>query len=238
MVKVHEKIIHQFLRLCAAITVLTTIGIVTVLSIESIKFFKEVSVIDFLTDTEWTPLHNQKHFGILPLLSGTLLVTLVAIIVAVPIGLSIAIYLNEYVPKKIAIRIRPIVELFASIPTVVYGFFALTFITPSLQSLFPQISGFNALSAGIMIGVMIVPFISSLSQDALAAVPKSLKEAAYGLGSTKLQTAFKVSIPAASGGILVSIILAISRAVGETMIVAIAAGQQPRLTMDPTVPKP
>ncbi len=231
-----EKIIEGVLFLCALITILTTVGIIWVLLKESISFFTEVSVFDFLTDKEWTPLFSDKHFGILPLLSGTLLTTVVAIVVALPLGLTIAIYLNEYAPKSFRKVVKPLLEILAAIPTVVYGFFALIVVTPFLQSIFPGLSGFNALSPGIVMGIMIVPFISSLSEDALAAVPSSLREASYGLGATKLQTSFKVLIPAASSGIISSVILALSRAIGETMIVAIAAGQQPRLTLDPTVP--
>lgn len=234
--RVGEKIIEFLLRTSALITVLTTIGIILVLSIETVSFFEEVSLIDFVTDTEWTPLFAQKHFGIAPLLGGTLLVTFIAILFALPVGLSIAVYLNEFAPKKFRNVIKPILELLAAVPTVVYGFFALTIVTPFLQSFIPGLGGFNALSAGLVMGIMIIPFISSLSEDALSAVPKSLREAAYGMGSTKFQTAFKVTVPAASSGIVVSIILAISRAIGETMIVSIAAGQQPRLTLDPTVP--
>lgn len=231
-----EKIIEFVLRFSAYATILTTVGIILVLSIESYNFFSEVSIFDFFTDTEWTPLFAQKHFGILPLLTGTLLVSFIAIAFALPIGLSIAIYLNEYAPRKFRNYIKPALELLAAVPTVVYGFFALTIVTPFLQQFIPELSGFNSLSAGLVMGIMIIPFISSLSEDALNAVPKSLREAAYGMGSTRLQTAVNVTIPAASSGIIVSIILAISRAIGETMIVAIAAGQQPRLTLNPLVP--
>jgi phosphate transport system permease protein len=234
--RVKEFIIERLLQLCAAITVLTTVGIVVVLLFESISFFSEVSIFDFFTDTQWTPLFADKHFGILPLVTGTLLTTLIAISVALPVGLIIAIYLNEYAHPRVRQIFKPMLEVLAAVPTVVYGFFALMVVTPFLQSIFPGVAGFNALSAGIVMGIMIIPFVSSLSEDALFAVPKSLREAAYGMGSTRLQTAFKVTVPAASSGIIVSIILAISRAVGETMIVAIAAGQQPRLTFDPTVP--
>ena len=236
MSKAKEYIIEKGLLLSALITILTTVGIILVLSIEAVNFFSEVSLFDFLTDTEWTPLFTQKHFGIMPLLVGTLLTTFIAIAFALPIGLSIAIYLNEYAPKGFRKTVKPLLELLAAVPTVVYGFFALMVVTPFLQSIYPGISGFNALSAGIVMGIMIIPFISSLSEDALYAVPKSLREASYGMGSTRLQTALRVTVPAASSGIIVSVILAISRAVGETMIVAIAAGQQPRLTLDPTVP--
>lgn len=221
---------------CAAITLLTTIGIIWVLLSQSFSFFKEVSVWDFLTDTQWTPLFADKHFGILPLLTGTLLITVIAMLVALPLGLTIAIYLNEYAPKGFRKGVKPLLEVLAAVPTVVYGFFALVVVTPMLQKLIPGLSGFNALSPGIVMGIMIIPFISSLSEDALYSVPKSLREASYGMGATRLQTAFRVLLPSASSGILASIILAFSRAIGETMIVAIAAGQQPRLTLDPTVP--
>jgi phosphate transport system permease protein len=236
MNKIREFIIERALFLSAAITVLTTLGIILVLAIEAFSFFQEVSIFDFITDSEWTPLFTQKHFGIRPLLAGTLLTTTIAICVALPIGLSIAIYLSEYAPSGFRRTIKPLLELLAAVPTVVYGFFALMVVTPFLQQIYPGLAGFNALSAGIVMGIMIIPFISSMSEDALFAVPASLREASYGMGSTRLQTSFKVTVPAASSGIIVSIILAISRAVGETMIVAIAAGQQPRLTFDPTVP--
>ncbi|MFT6747674.1 MAG: phosphate transport system permease protein [Glaciecola sp.] len=234
--KTREKIIEALLKMSALVTVLTTVGIILVLSVESYSFFQEVSIFDFLTDKEWTPLFAQKHFGIMPLLSGTLLVTCIAIGFALPVGLSIAVFLNEFATKKFKSIVKPILELLAAVPTVVYGFFALTVVTPFLQQFYPELGGFNALSAGLVMGIMIIPFISSLSEDALSAVPKSLREAAYGMGSTRFQTAFKVTVPAASSGIVVSVILAISRAIGETMIVAIAAGQQPNLTFDPTVP--
>ncbi|MFY0689880.1 MAG: phosphate ABC transporter permease subunit PstC [Cyclobacteriaceae bacterium] len=234
--KIKELVIERLLQLSALITILTTVGIIAVLAIESFNFFKEVSIVEFLTDTEWTPLFTQKHFGIMPLLSGTLLITFIAILVAFPIGLSIAIYLSEYASKSLRNTIKPLLEQLAAVPTVVYGFFALMVVTPFLQSFIPNLAGFNALSSGIVMGIMIIPFVSSLSEDALHSVPKSLREAAYGMGSTRLQTALRVAVPAASSGIVVSIILAVSRAVGETMIVAIAAGQQPRLTFDPTVP--
>ena len=236
MQRIKEKIIEFILRATALITILTTIGIIWVLLSESLEFFKEVSIIDFVTDTQWTPLFANKHFGILPLISGTLLTTIIAISVSLPIGLTIAIYLSEYAPKKLKKIIKPLLEILAAIPTVVYGFFALMVVTPFLQKLIPEMAGFNSLSAGIVMGIMIIPFISSLSEDALSSVPKSLRESSYALGATKLQTSFKVMVPAASSGIIVSVILAFSRAIGETMIVAIAAGQQPRLTFNPLVP--
>lgn len=236
MQKIKEKIIEIILRATALITILTTIGIIWVLLSESLEFFKEVSIIDFVTDTQWTPLFANKHFGILPLISGTILTTIIAISVSLPIGLTIAIYLSEYAPKKLKKIIKPLLEILAAVPTVVYGFFALMVVTPFLQKLIPEMAGFNSLSAGIVMGIMIIPFISSLSEDALSSVPKSLRESSYALGATKLQTSFKVMVPAASSGIIVSVILAFSRAIGETMIVAIAAGQQPRLTFNPLVP--
>ena len=236
MRKIKELIIEKSLFSSALVTIAVTIGIILVLAIEAFRFFSEVSIVDFFTDTQWTPLFTDKHYGISALLSGTLLTSFIAIAVALPIGLSISIYLSEYAPKSFRKSVKPLLELLAAVPTVVYGFFALVVVTPFLQQFIPGLSGFNSLSAGIVMGIMIIPFVSSLSEDALYAVPSSLREASYGMGATKLQTAFKVIIPAASSGIIVSVILAISRAIGETMIVAIAAGQQPRLTLDPTVP--
>jgi phosphate transport system permease protein len=231
--KLSESLIERFLLACSLVTILTTAGIIITLSIDTVLFFKEVSIVSFLTDTQWTPLFEQKHFGILPLLSGTFLTSLIAMVVALPVGLTIAIYLNEYADQRFTDIAKPVLEILAAVPTVVYGFFALVFVTPLLQKIFPSLPGFNALSAGLVMGVMIIPYVSSLSEDALRAVPGALREAAYGLGSTKLQTAFRVTIPAAASGIIVSFILAISRAIGETMIVAIAAGQEPKLTLDP-----
>lgn len=222
MKKFKEVAIEKTLLVSALVTIAVTLGIILVLSIEAFNFFRVVPITDFLTDTQWTPLFTEKHFGILPLLSGTLLTSFIAIAFAVPVGLSISIYISEYAPKSFRKTIKPALELLAAVPTVVYGFFALTVVTPFLQSFIPGLSGFNSLSAGLVMGIMIIPFISSLSEDALPA--------------RNLQTAFKVLVPAASSGIIVSIILAVSRAIGETMIVAIAAGQQPRLTLDPTVP--
>lgn len=236
MVKRKEKAIEIVLAFSGAVTILTTIGILIVLLIETVLFFRDVSIIEFFTDTQWTPLFADKHFGILPLISGTVLTSFIAILFALPVGLSIAVYLNEYADARLRRTIKPILEILAAIPTVVYGFFALTVITPFLQTIFPGMSGFNALSPGLVMGVMIIPLISSLSEDALYAVPKSLREASYGMGATRFQTAFKVLVPAASSGIIVSVILAISRAFGETMIVAVAAGQEPRFTLNPMVP--
>ncbi len=236
MRKLKELIIEKLLLFSALITIAVTIGIILVLTVESVQFFREVSIIDFLTDTQWTPLFTKKHYGILSLLSGTLLTSFIAISVALPIGLSISIYLSEYANKNFRKAVKPLLELLAAVPTVVYGYFALIVVTPFLQEIIPNLSGFNSLSAGIVMGIMIIPYVSSLSEDALFAVPNSLREASYAMGATKLQTSFKVVIPAAASGIIVSIILAISRAIGETMIVAIAAGQRPILTLDPTVP--
>ncbi len=231
--RTNEKIIESLLRLSALITILTTVGIIFVLLSESLLFFREVSVVEFLTNPEWTPLFTEKNFGILPLVAGTLLTTVIALAVALPIGLNIAVYLSEYAPAKLREVFKPMLEVLAAVPTVVYGFFALMVVTPFLKTLFPEIATFNALSAGIVMGIMILPMVSSLSEDALFAVPKSLREASYGMGATRFQTAFRVLVPAASSGIIVSIILAMSRAVGETMIVAIAAGQMPNLTINP-----
>ena len=222
-----EKLIEFILKLSAVVTILTTVGILYVLLSESISFFKEVSIIEFLTNKEWTPLFVKKNFGILPLVTGTLLTTFIAVSVALPVGITIAIYLSEYADKRFKKITKPLLEILAAVPTVVYGFFALVVVTPFLQSFIPNLSGFNSLSAGIVMGIMIIPYVSSLSEDALSAVPKSLRNASYGMGATRLQTSFRVMVPAASSGIIVSVILAFSRAIGETMIVAIG-GQQPR----------
>jgi phosphate transport system permease protein len=235
-IKLREKIIESILLICSLITILTTIGIISVLIFQTIGFFQEVSLVEFFTDTEWTPLFDNKKFGIMALMSGTILTTLIAMLVAVPFGLTIAVYLSEYAPKQLREVVKPALEVLAAIPTVVYGYFALVYVTPIMQTVFPDMAGFNALSPGIVMGVMILPLVSSLSEDALYAVPKTLREGSYAMGATKFQTAFRVVVPAALSGIAVSIILAISRAVGETMIVAIAAGQQPRFTFNPFVP--
>jgi phosphate transport system permease protein len=228
-----EKVIELLLALCGLVTILTTLGIIWVLISESWGFFAEVPLSDFLFDTQWTPLFTDKHYGILPLLGGTFLTTAIALLTAVPFGITIAVYLSEYAHRDFRKTVKPTLEILAAVPTVVYGFFALTVVTPFLQTFIPGLGTFNALSAGIVMGIMIIPVISSLSEDALYAVPKSLREASYGMGATKFQTSFKVVVPAASSGILVSIILGIARAIGETMVVAIAAGQQPTLTLDP-----
>ena len=220
----------------ALFSVFITIGIIGVLIFETFEFFKVVSIVDFLTDTQWTPLFSEKHFGILPLFAGTFLTTIIAMAVSLPVGVITAIYLSEYASNKVRISIKPILEILAAVPTVVYGYFALLFVTPLLQILIPDMSGFNSLAPGIVMGIMIIPIIASLSEDAMHAVPMSLREGALALSATRFQVALKVVLPAALSGIAASFILGISRAVGETMIVAIAAGQQPRLTLNPLVP--
>ncbi len=231
-----EWVIERLLFVCAAVSVATTVGIVMVLAVESIAFLREVSVFEFLTGTEWTPLFANKQFGVLPLVTGTLLVAGIAMLVALPMGLLSAIYLSEYAPDPVRRVVKPVLEVLAGIPTVVYGYFALMFVTPLLQSWIPNLSGFNALSPGIVMGIMILPLVSSMSEDAMRAVPRGLREGAYALGATRMQTALQVVVPAALSGITAAFILAVSRAIGETMIVAIAAGQQPRLTFNPFVP--
>jgi phosphate transport system permease protein len=228
-----ERIIESLLVVSGVISIFTTAGILYVLASETVQFFSEVSLVEFFTGTEWTPLFSDARFGILPLLCGTLLTSGIAIGVALPFGLLAAIYMSEFAPSWVQRTLKPTLELLAGVPTIVYGYFALVFLTPILQFFIPSLSSFNALSAGIVMGIMIIPMISSLSEDALRAVPNSLREAAYGLGSTKLSAIGKVVVPAATSGVAASVILALSRAVGETMIVAIAAGQQPRFTLDP-----
>ena len=231
-----ERAIEVLLFLCALASVGTTAGIIAVLAVETFAFFGEVSVVEFLTGTEWTPLFATKHFGVLPLLLGTTVVSVIALVVAVPTGLLSAIYLSEYAPERARRVVKPVLEILAGVPTVVYGYFALTFVTPLLQQWLPGLSGFNALSPGIVMGLMILPLVSSLSEDAMRAVPRGLREGAYALGATRMQTAVQVVVPAAFSGITAAVILAASRAIGETMIVAIAAGQQPRFTANPFVP--
>lgn len=234
MEKLSEKVIEKLLALSAGLTILTTLGILWVLFTESFDFFSVVSVFDFLTDTEWRPSDSlDPHFGVMVLLSGTMLTTLIAVIIAVPMGLIIAVYLREYAHDTVRRTLKPMLELLAAVPTVVYGYFALSILTPFLRTFIPDMPLFNALSAGMVMAIMILPIISSLSEDALNAVPKALREASYGLGATTLQTAFKVVVPSATSGIMVSIILGISRAIGETMIVAMAAGTKPQLTFNP-----
>lgn len=231
-----ERIIEGLLLGAALLSVGTTAGIIVVLATETFAFLRDVPILDFLTGTEWTPLFATKQFGVLPLLLGTVLVSAIALVVAVPMGLLSAIYLSEYAPDRVRRVVKPVLEILAGVPTVVYGYFALTFVTPFLQSWIPGLSGFNALSPGLVMGLMILPLVSSLSEDAMRAVPRGLREGAYALGATRMQTAWQVVVPAAFSGIIAAVILAASRAIGETMIVAIAAGQQPRFTANPFVP--
>ncbi|MEZ5287988.1 MAG: phosphate ABC transporter permease subunit PstC [Vicinamibacterales bacterium] len=231
-----EWVIERALFVCAALSVLTTAGIVMVLAVETVGFLREVSIGEFLFGTQWTPLFANPRFGVLPLVAGTVLVSLIAMVVALPMGLLSAIYLSEYAPEGLRRVVKPILEVLAGVPTVVYGFFALLFVTPLLQRVIPGMAGFNALSPGIVMGIMILPLVSSLAEDAMRAVPRGLREGAYALGATRMQTSLQVVVPAAFSGITAAFILAVSRAVGETMIVAIAAGQQPRLTANPLVP--
>ena len=234
--KTRERLIELALFLAAFSSVLVTTAIVVILVYESYSFFQHVPVSAFLTDTMWTPLFADPRYGILPLLCGTLLSTAVALVVAVPLGLTVAIYLSEFSPPRFREVVKPFLEILGGIPTVVYGYFALLTVTPLLKTIIPDLPTFNILSAGIVIGIMIIPYISSVSEDAMRAVPISLREASYAAGATKLQTAWKVVVPAAISGIAAAFVLGISRAVGETMVVAIAAGQQPNLTWDPTEP--
>jgi len=233
---IRERVIESFLFLAALVSVFTTVGIVYVLVKESVVFFQHVSIVDFLTDTQWTPLFDDAHFGIMVLLSGTLTSSLVALAIAIPLGTVIAIYLSEFAPFKVREVAKPFLELLGGVPTIVYGYFALLFVTPLLQALIPGLPGFNLLSAGIVMGIMIVPYVSSISEDAMRAVPMSLREGSYAMGATRYQTATRVVVPAATSGIAAAYILGISRAVGETMILAVAAGMQPNLTFNPMEP--
>lgn len=229
-----EKVIRGVLLAASAVSVLTTVGIVVSVAIPTISFFSEVSVSDFLFGTVWTPLFSNGEFGVLPLISGTLVITAIAIVVALPLGLGAAVYLSEYASGRSRRVLKPTLELLAGIPTVVFGFFALEFVTQVfLIKIFPGIEIFNALSAGLVMGIMIIPTIASLSEDAMAAVPTGLRDGSYALGSTKRQTAVRVVVPAALSGIVAAFVLGISRAIGETMIVTIAAGLEPRLTLNP-----
>ncbi|HYW18550.1 MAG TPA: phosphate ABC transporter permease subunit PstC [Nodularia sp. (in: cyanobacteria)] len=231
-----ERVIESILFLAALSSVATTIAILGVLVYESVLFFQQVSLWEFLTSTEWTPLFDDKHYGIWPLVSGTLVTTLVALSVAVPLGTIIAIYLSEFANPLLREIIKPALELLAGIPTVVYGYFALLFVTPLLQKILPELPGFNMLGAGLVIGIMIIPYVSSLSEDAMRAVPANLREGSYATGATRLQTALRVVLPASISGISAAYILGISRAAGETMVVAIAAGGQPNFTLNPMEP--
>ena len=231
-----ETLIERALFACALVSVLTTAGIIAVLAVETYQFFKVAPVVEFLTGTEWTPLFADQKFGVLPLVLGTLLVSAIAMAVALPMGLLSAIYLSEYADARLRRVLKPLLEILAGVPTVVYGYFALLFVTPILQQAIPSLAGFNALSPGVVMGIMILPLVASLSEDAMRGVPNGLREGALALGATRMQTSLSVVVPAAFSGITAAFILAVSRAVGETMIVAIAAGQQPRLTLDPRVP--
>lgn len=233
MRRLREGLIKMILFIFALTSVGVTIGIVGILISESLPFFTHVSVVDFLTGTEWTPLFEQARFGILPLVLGTVLVTCISVVIAIPSGTVIAMILTEYLSPKKKEIIKPVLELLAAVPTVVYGYFALFFVTPILKKLFPQIAGFNALSAGVVIGIMIIPYICSLAEDSMRAVPQHLKEASYAMGSSKLQTCFRVIFPSALSGIVSAYILGISRALGETMVVSIAAGMQPQMSINP-----
>ncbi len=233
---ISERLIEAVLFAAAAVSVLTTVGIVYVLVSESYHFFQHVSIVDFLTDNQWTPLFDDAHYGIMVLVSGTVVSSGVALLVAIPMGTVIAIYLSEFANPKVREAAKPILELLGGIPTIVFGYFALLIVTPLLQKVFPELPGFSLLSAGLVMGIMIVPYIASLSEDAMRAVPMSMREGSYAMGATKLHTALHVVVPAAVSGLAASYILGISRAVGETMILAVAAGMQPNLTWNPMEP--
>ncbi len=228
-----DLIVPKILFICAILSVFTTLGIVYTLFSESIAFFTQVPILEFFTGTKWAPLIEPKSFGILPLIAGTVLTTLIACMVSVPLGLGAAIYLSEYAPISTRRIIKPILEILAGVPTIVYGYFALTFVTPIIQFFFPETGIFNALSAGLVTGIMIIPVVSSLSEDAMISVPKSLRDGAYALGSTRFEVALKIVVPAALSGIVASFVLAFSRAIGEVMIMSIAAGSTPKLTANP-----
>jgi phosphate transport system permease protein len=234
--KSRDRVIGLILLACALVAVFTTLAIVFILVYESVAFFEHVSIWDFLTDTQWTPLFDDAHYGIMPLVAGTLTVTFVALLVAIPLGTIIAIYLSEFATNRLRETVKPILELLGAVPTVVYGYFALLMVTPFLQHFMPNLPGFNMLSAGLVIGLMIVPYVASVSEDAMRAVPRYMREGSYAMGATKLQTALRVVVPGALSGIAAAYILGISRAIGETMVVAIAAGMQPTLTFNPTEP--
>lgn len=231
-----ERLIEAVLFLAALVSVFTTAGIVYILVKESVVFFRHVPLAAFLTDTQWTPLFDDAHFGIVVLLSGTLTSSAVALAVAIPLGTVIAIYLSEFAPHRLREAVKPVLEMLGGVPTIVYGYFALLFVTPLLQNLIPGLPGFNLLSAGLVMGIMIIPYVSSISEDAMRAVPMSLREGSYAMGATRFQTATRVVVPAAFSGIASAYILGISRAVGETMILAVAAGMQPNLTFNPLDP--
>lgn len=231
--KLKETAIEKVLFACALVSIFTTIGIVLVLLLESLAFFEEVSIIEFLTGTRWSPLLVPQSFGVLPLINGTLIITVGASLIALPLGLASAVYLSEYASTRVRQVVKPVLEILAGIPTVVYGYFALSFITPLIREFYPEANIFNATSASIVVGIMILPMVSSLSEDAMRAVPRSLREGAYALGSTPFEVSTRVVVPAALSGILASFILALSRAIGETMAVTIAAGMTPKITLNP-----
>jgi len=231
--RIGEDVVKGLLGVCALISVATTVGIVVALFVPAFEFFQDVSLADFFTGRDWAPLFEPARFGVLPLIAGTLLVTAIASVVAMPLGLGAAIYLSEYASPRMRGLLKPALEILAGIPTIVFGYFALTFVTPLLRDLGIEVDIFNTLSAGLVMGVMLMPTVASLSEDAMGAVPRDLRDGAYALGSTKMQTATRVVVSAAFSGIVASFVLAISRAVGETMIVLIAMGQQPNLTFDP-----
>ena len=233
---VKERIIETLLFLAAFSSVATTFAIVFILVFESIPFFEHTTLVQFLTDPQWTPLFDDAHFGIMPLVAGTTVTTGVALAVAIPLGTIIAIYLSEFAPHRVRELVKPFLELLGAVPTVVFGYFALIVVTPILQKLLPDLPGFNMLSAGLVMGIMIIPYVSSISEDAMRAVPMALREGSYAMGATRFQTAIKVVVPAAFSGIASAYILGISRAVGETMILAVAAGMQPNLTFNPLEP--
>jgi phosphate transport system permease protein len=233
---VKERLIEFALFLAALSSVLTTIAIMVILVGESVQFFRQVPVWDFITGTQWTPLFDNPKYGILPLLMGTLVTSTIALLVAVPMGTILAMYLSEFAGFKAREIAKPFLELLAGIPTVVYGYFALLFLTPLLQLLLPNLPGFNMLSAGLVMGIMIVPYVSSICEDAMRAVPMALREGSFAMGATRLQTSAKVVVPAAFSGIAAAYILGVSRAVGETMVLAIAAGNQPNFTLNPMEP--
>jgi phosphate transport system permease protein len=230
---IEGRVMKAIFFICAAVSILTTIGILYSLASQAFGFFQEVGVIDFLTGSRWSPILKPRDYGVLPLVSGTVLVAILGAIVAVPVGLGTAIFLAEYAPDKLRRVLKPFLEILAGIPTVVYGYFAYSLVTPVLQIFLPDMQGWNALSAGLVMGLMIIPMVSSLSEDAMVAVPRSLREAAYALGATRIEVALKVVVPAALSGIVAAFILALSRAIGETMLVTIAAGARPNLTFNP-----
>ena len=231
--KIEGRVVNLFVSICAFITLVVTLAIIWNLLQQSIGFFSQVSIIEFFTEKRWSPILIPKSFGIAPLVVGTFLVTVISSFVAVPVGLAVAIYLAEYAPETVRKILRPVLEVLAGIPTVVYGYFALTFVTPLLKIVFPEMIIFNALSAGLVMGIMIIPFVSSLTEDALISVPNSLRQASYALGATRFETSIKVVVPAALSGIVAAFILGLSRAIGETMLVTIAAGATPKLTFNP-----